>query len=127
VPVDRHRFIRLVGEGTSVNRTPGGQAAGVGRTDGCTTNLTACPDGTPVTPEFVIGAHHRLFQIGASFRMSTTISPPGRSTTTTANRSKRTSRSLRGPADRRPHRLVDPAVRARGDTPTSRSAPDNSP
>src|SRR6185437_15136369 len=28
------------------------------------------PDGAPVTPEFVIGAYHRLYQIEASFRMS---------------------------------------------------------
>jgi transposase len=34
------------------------------------TNLRACPDGTPVTPEFVIGAYHQLFQIEKSFRMS---------------------------------------------------------
>ena len=37
---------------------------------GYTTNLTTCPDGTPVTPEFVIEAYHRLFHIEASFRMS---------------------------------------------------------
>jgi transposase len=34
------------------------------------TNLRACPDGTPVTPEFVIGAYHQLFQTGKSFRMA---------------------------------------------------------
>ena len=27
---------------------------------GYVTNLAACPDGTPVTPEFVIGFYHRL-------------------------------------------------------------------
>jgi hypothetical protein len=37
---------------------------------GYVTNLRACPDGTPVTAEFVIGAYHQLFQIGKSFRMS---------------------------------------------------------
>ena len=37
---------------------------------GYSTNLTTCPDGAPVTPEFVIGAYHRLYQIEASFRMS---------------------------------------------------------
>jgi hypothetical protein len=37
---------------------------------GYTTNLATCPDGTPVTAEFVIEAYHRLFHIEASFRMS---------------------------------------------------------
>jgi transposase len=37
---------------------------------GYVTNLAACPDGTPVTPEFVIGSYHRLFEIEKSFRMS---------------------------------------------------------
>jgi hypothetical protein len=31
------------------------------------TNLAACPDGTPVTAEFVIGAYHQLFQIEMVF------------------------------------------------------------
>ena len=33
---------------------------------GYVTNLPACPDGTPVTAEFVIGAYHQLFQIEKS-------------------------------------------------------------
>jgi hypothetical protein len=37
---------------------------------GYVTNLAACPDGTPVTHEFVIDAYHRLIQIEKSFRMS---------------------------------------------------------
>ena len=37
---------------------------------GYVTNLRACPDGTPVTAEFVIGAYHQLFQIEKSFRMA---------------------------------------------------------
>ena len=37
---------------------------------GYVTNLAACPDGTPVTAEFVIGAYHQLFQIEKSFRMA---------------------------------------------------------
>ena len=32
--------------------------------------MRTCPDGTPVTPEFVIGAYHQLFQIEKSFRMA---------------------------------------------------------
>jgi hypothetical protein len=37
---------------------------------GYVTNLGACPDGTPITAEFVIGAYHQLFQIEKSFRMA---------------------------------------------------------
>jgi hypothetical protein len=37
---------------------------------GYVTNLAACPDGTPVTAEFVIGSYHQLFQIEKSFRMA---------------------------------------------------------
>ena len=37
---------------------------------GYTTNLATCPDGTPVTPQFVIDAYHRLWRIEKSFRMS---------------------------------------------------------
>ncbi len=29
-----------------------------------------CPDGSPITAEFVIGAYHRLWHIEKSFRMS---------------------------------------------------------
>ena len=29
---------------------------------GYITNLAACPDGTPVTAEFVIGAYQQLFE-----------------------------------------------------------------
>jgi hypothetical protein len=34
------------------------------------TNLAICPDGNPVTAQFVIDAYHRLFEIEKSFRMS---------------------------------------------------------
>ena len=37
---------------------------------GYITNLAACPDGTPITAEFVISAYHRLFEIEKSFWMS---------------------------------------------------------
>lgn len=40
------------------------QTALAGR-KGYVTNLKACPDGTPVTAEFVIGAYHQPFQIEA--------------------------------------------------------------
>ena len=70
VPVKRNRFIRLVGADKSVNRTLEAKARALAGWKGYTTNLATCPDGTPVTAEFVIGAYHRLFQIEASFRMS---------------------------------------------------------
>ncbi len=69
-PVKRNRFIRLVGADKSVNRTLEAKARALAGWKGYTTNLAACPDGAPVTPEFVIDAYHRLFQIEASFRMS---------------------------------------------------------
>jgi transposase len=37
---------------------------------GYATNLAACPDGTPVTADFVIGSYHELWNIEKSFRMS---------------------------------------------------------
>jgi hypothetical protein len=37
---------------------------------GYITRLRACPDGTPVTAEFMIGAYHQIFQIEKSFRMA---------------------------------------------------------
>ena len=70
MPVKRNRFIRLVGADKSVNRTLEAKARALAGWKGYTTNLATCPDGTPVTPEFVIDAYHRLFQIEASFRMS---------------------------------------------------------
>ena len=69
-PVKRNRFIRLVGADKSVNRTLEAKARALAGWKGYTTNLATCPDGTPVTPQFVIDAYHRLFQIEASFRMS---------------------------------------------------------
>jgi len=43
---------------------------------GYVTNLATCPDGTPITAEFVIGAYHRLIEVEKSFACpSTTCSP----------------------------------------------------
>jgi hypothetical protein len=70
VPVKRNRFIRLVGADKSVNRDLEAKARALAGWKGYITNLATCPDGTPVTAEFVIGAYHRLFQIERSFRMS---------------------------------------------------------
>jgi hypothetical protein len=68
--VKRNRFVRLSGGTRSVNRTLEAKARALAGLKGYLTNLAACPDGTPITPEFVIDAYHRLFQIEKSFRMS---------------------------------------------------------
>jgi hypothetical protein len=69
-PVKRNRFIRLSGGTRTVNRELEEKARDLAGLKGYVTNLRACPDGTPVTPEFVIGAYHQLFQIEKSFRMA---------------------------------------------------------
>jgi Transposase DDE domain len=68
--VKRNRFVQLAGGTKSVNRELEAKARALAGLKGYVTNLAACPDGTPVTPEFVIGAYHQLFQIERSFRMS---------------------------------------------------------
>ncbi len=70
VPVKRNRFIRLTGGTRTVNRDLEAKARSLAGLKGYVTNLRACPDGTPVTAEFVIGAYHQLFQIEKSFRMA---------------------------------------------------------
>lgn len=69
-PVKRNRFVQLSGGTRQVNRALETKARALAGLKGYITNLAACPDGTPVTAEFVIGAYHRLFQIEKSFRMS---------------------------------------------------------
>ncbi|WP_438672249.1 IS1634 family transposase [Solihabitans fulvus] len=69
-PVKRNRFIHLSGATKTVNRDLEAKARTLAGLKGYVTNLTACPDGTPVTARFVIDAHHQLFQIEKSFRMS---------------------------------------------------------
>jgi hypothetical protein len=67
-PVKRNRFIRLSGGTRTVNRDLETKARALAVLKGYVTNLAACPDGTPVTAEFVIGAYHQLFKIEKSFR-----------------------------------------------------------
>jgi Transposase DDE domain len=64
VPVKRNRFIKLVGANKSINRALEAKARALAGWKGYITSLPG------MTPEFVIGAYHRLFQIEASFRMS---------------------------------------------------------
>jgi hypothetical protein len=68
--VKRNRFIQLSGGTKSVNRDLEAKARALAGIKGYITNLQACPDGTPVTAEFVIGSYHQLFEIERSFRMS---------------------------------------------------------
>jgi hypothetical protein len=70
VPVKRNRFIQLSGGTKTVNRALEDKARALAGLKGYLTNLRACPDGTPVTADFVTGAYHQLFQIEKSFRMS---------------------------------------------------------
>ncbi len=70
VPVKRNRFIRLSGGTRTVNRELEDKARALAGLKGYVTSLRTCPDGTLVTPEFVIGACHQLFQIERSFRMA---------------------------------------------------------
>ena len=70
VPIKRNRFIQLSGDTHTVNRELEAKARTLAGIKGYITNLAACPDGTPVTAEFVIGAYHRLFEIEKSFRIS---------------------------------------------------------
>ena len=66
----RNRFIRLAGGTRTVNRELEAKARALAGLKGYVTNLRTCPDGTPVTPEFVISSYHQLFQTGKSFRMA---------------------------------------------------------
>jgi hypothetical protein len=69
-PVKRNRFIALDGATKSVNRELEAKARELAGLKGYVTNLAACPDGTPVTADFVIGSYHELWNVEKSFRMS---------------------------------------------------------
>ena len=80
VPVRRNRFIQLDGATSSVNRELETRARTLAGLKGYITSLRACPDGTPVTAEFVIDACH----------CPSTTCRRARSITTSANRSRPT-------------------------------------
>jgi hypothetical protein len=63
VPIKRNRFIQLAGDTHTINRELEAKARALAGLKGYITNLQACPDGTPVTADFVISAYHRLFEI----------------------------------------------------------------
>jgi Transposase DDE domain len=70
ITVKRNRFITLAAGQNSVNRELEAKARALAGLKGYTTNLAACPDGTPVTAGFVISTYHQLWRIEKSFRMS---------------------------------------------------------
>ncbi len=70
-PIKRNRFIKITGADKSVNRELEAKARGLAGLKGYITNLAACPDGTPVTAEFVTGAYHQLWQIEMVFSQLT--------------------------------------------------------
>jgi len=69
-PVKRNRFIALDGATKSVNRELEAKARTLAGIKGYVTNLANCPDGTPVTADFVIGSYHELRNVEKSFRMA---------------------------------------------------------
>jgi hypothetical protein len=69
-PGQGNRFIALDGATKSINRELEARARDLAGLKGYVTNLAACPDGTPVTADFVIGSYHQLWNIEKSFRMS---------------------------------------------------------
>jgi hypothetical protein len=116
VPIKRNRFIQLAGDTHTVNRELEAKARTLAGIKGYITDLRACPDGTPVTAEFVIGASHRLFEIEKSFRMSKhdlqawPIHHHKRDSIE-AHLTHRVRRPGRQPLDREPERMVRPEVR----------------
>lgn len=68
--IKRNRFVRIKGGTRSINRDLEAKARSLAGLKGYITNLAACPDGTPVTGEFVISAYHQLFQVEKAFRMA---------------------------------------------------------
>jgi Transposase DDE domain len=69
-PIKRNRFIQLADHAHTVNRELEAKARALAGIKGYITNLAACPGGTAITPDFVIAAYHRPFEIEKSFRMS---------------------------------------------------------
>lgn len=63
-PVKRNRFVTLTGAEKTVNRDLENKARALAGIKGYVTNLTS------ESPDFVIGAYHRLLQVEKSFRMS---------------------------------------------------------
>jgi Transposase DDE domain len=69
-PVKRNRFIALDGATKSINRELEAKARDLAGLKGYITSLATCPDGTPVTADFVISSYRRLLEAEKSFRMT---------------------------------------------------------
>jgi hypothetical protein len=115
-PVKRNRFVQLSGGTRSVNRAREAKARALAGLKGYVTNLQACPDGTPITAEFVIGAYHQLFEIEEVIPdvQARPASPAGLPPQTRLDRSApddRVRRPGRQPLDRDHHRLEHQEVR----------------
>jgi hypothetical protein len=54
----------------SMSRDPAAMQCTICTAEGYVAHLAACPDGMPITAEFVIDAYHRLFRVEQSFPMS---------------------------------------------------------
>jgi hypothetical protein len=88
--IKRNRFVKLSGGTRTVNRALEEKTKSLAGIKGYVTNLAACPDGTPITADFVISAYHRLSKSRSPSACQSTTSRPGRSTTTRESPSKRT-------------------------------------
>jgi hypothetical protein len=79
VPVKRNRFITLAAGQNTVNRELEARARALAGLKGYTTNLAVCPDGTPVTADFVISSYHQLWRIEMVFTQlaKRAVRPPG--------------------------------------------------
>lgn len=82
--VKRNRFVKLINTTKSVNRALEAKARALAGIKGYVTNID------DPTPDQVIGAYHRLYEIENSFRMAKPDLAAARSTTTPATASKRT-------------------------------------
>ena len=96
-PVKRNRFVQLSGGTRKVNRELETKARELAGLKGYVTNLRACPDGTPVTAEFVIGPTISCSRSRSRSGWPKATCRPGRSITANATPSKRTSRSCSPP------------------------------
>ena len=117
-PVKRNRFIALDGATKSVNRELEAKARDLAGLKGYVTNLAACPDGTPVTAEFVIGSYHELWNI-EKIVPDVEIGPAGpadlppQAGLHRGPPHDRLRRPGRHPVHRAPHRMVHQEVRPR--------------
>ena len=90
VPVKRNRFIRLSGGTKTVNRELEEKARALAGIKSYITNPRACPDATPPTADFVIGACHQLSRSKNHSGWPKATCRPGPSTTASVTRSRRT-------------------------------------